>query len=1109
MSASAPAHAEPQVELVVCPPWRTECPHLALACLSSYLRSHGVRTRVRDFNAELYRQIEPEQRRYWDLTTSDFWARPRILDGVFSPATTQALSEFVDSLVESPASILGFSCQSANVNFTLGILEELRARGCRKLIVFGGPSVRLQAPPDPRTLGLTGFRPTGMNEMDSADEIQRHLDRVDVFVEGEGEETLLEVVRAHLEGGELAKIPGAIAWTAGGRERPFVPRPQQGNLDLFPAPTFEEFDLSIYQKPILPFLTSRGCVRKCAMCYERILWPGFRHRSVEHIVAEMRAHQERYGINQFSCNDLLLNGNLPHLGAVCDAIAAAGLDVGWWGNAVVHRLMDRELFRRMKAGGIKALVYGIESGSQKVLRKMRKGYMVDDADHVLRLGGESDIYNVINLIVGFPGETEEDHELTMEFVRRNHAYVHEVGVLAMCIIYPHSPLAEQAEYYGVDPQSLLQLNPFTVNTTWEDTTGLDEVTRTRRFWELHRLIRGYGIPVVGVEDEEELTPARVEELCGRLADPTVWVREDAVSRLKRCSDPAAVPHLLRALEDESYFVAGQALLNLAKLAPERAWAEGTRLIRRRTPLVDRAALIAIAGLFQPESFDYMEAQLVTAAYERADPELKEALTPFREAYQTFEQFDQALQRGEVPSAAAVLTHPQTWVRRRALHHLMAFPEAARALTPELSAAPLGDDPDEEVRYQALELMLTAWADAPEEMIARAGSDIVPRIRALAAQGANMWRLARAAGKPLLDGSMAAGQSPPPGLQRLWADWEQVDRRDWREWLGEAPDAAEAEYRALVCARRAFEPHDPAWAVAFTEWALGCEAVSVRIFVLDMLRRTARPGHDEAALAHLAHGVPMLRRIACQYLGAGGDRRHEHELARALGDADMWVSESAAAALGWLRSPLVLRLLGTKFEPRVYARLSPWLQEGLAGCRETYDRMNAMTPAMRSGEVDLLSAAFEQADALGRACLMDAVARSRTASEVAGLTRLGLGDAEEEVRLAALDAVAASGDAAFSADVLALLDDPVPLVRGMATRFLATVRFRAGREHFLRKMEDPDPLVKEWAVRGLGRLRDPETLGILAELVSDSIYRTLRPDIREDLAFHRELAMRQA
>ncbi|MBI3890586.1 MAG: hypothetical protein HY303_03545, partial [Candidatus Wallbacteria bacterium] len=323
MDASAPAHAEPQVELVVCPPWRTECPHLALAYLSTYLRTHGVRTRVRDFNAELYSRIDPEYRRYWDLTTSDFWARPAILDGVFPPATTQYLSEFIDSLLNSPASAIGFSCQSANVNFTLGLVEQLRARGCDKLIVFGGPSVRLHAPPDPRTIGLTGFRPTGMNEMDSTAEIQHHLDRVDVFVEGEGEETLLDVVTAHLAGAPLTEIPGAIAWRSGGRELPYRARPQQPDLDRFPAPTFEEFDLSIYQKRILPFLTSRGCVRKCAMCYERILWPGFRHRGVGHIVAEMRAHLERFGIEQFSCNDLLLNGNLPHLGAVCDAVAAS------------------------------------------------------------------------------------------------------------------------------------------------------------------------------------------------------------------------------------------------------------------------------------------------------------------------------------------------------------------------------------------------------------------------------------------------------------------------------------------------------------------------------------------------------------------------------------------------------------------------------------------------------------------------------------------------------------------------------------------------------------------------------------------------------------------
>ncbi|MBI3894057.1 MAG: B12-binding domain-containing radical SAM protein [Candidatus Wallbacteria bacterium] len=435
---------------------------MALAYLSSTLRKNGIGTWVSDFNILLHNRIEEPLRKYWELTSSTFWARPEVFRGSFSAETKSFVSAFVDELIARDEDMIGFSTQSASCMFTLEIVRALRERGCRKTLVLGGPSVRLQTPGDAGSVGLTGFKPEGLDESAARREIQPFLDLVDVFVEGEGEMTLLELARRHQSGEALEGTPGAVVWNHG-RPSSFRARPPVANLDDIPFPTFEEFDLAAYDKRVLPFLTSRGCVRKCAMCYERILWPGYRHRGIRAILEEMRAHIDRWGINQFSCNDLLLNGNLLFLGELCDAIAASGLNLDWWGNAVVHRLMDRPFFKRLRAGRVGALVYGIESGSQKILRKMRKGYIVEDADQVLRYGSEVGIKNVINLMVGFPGESQEDHRATIGFVERNRDAISHVGVLAMTMIYPHSPLSEQWEYYGIEPGSLDQFNPYSVN----------------------------------------------------------------------------------------------------------------------------------------------------------------------------------------------------------------------------------------------------------------------------------------------------------------------------------------------------------------------------------------------------------------------------------------------------------------------------------------------------------------------------------------------------------------------------------------------------------------------------------------------------------------------
>jgi len=75
-----------------------------------------------------------------------------------------AAADFVEELDTREGELIGFSTQSANCMFTLEIVRQLRERGSRKTIVLGGPSVRLQTPGDPRSVGLTGFKPEDLDE---------------------------------------------------------------------------------------------------------------------------------------------------------------------------------------------------------------------------------------------------------------------------------------------------------------------------------------------------------------------------------------------------------------------------------------------------------------------------------------------------------------------------------------------------------------------------------------------------------------------------------------------------------------------------------------------------------------------------------------------------------------------------------------------------------------------------------------------------------------------------------------------------------------------------------------------------------------------------------
>ncbi|MEK7284221.1 MAG: SPASM domain-containing protein, partial [Acidobacteriota bacterium] len=127
-----------------------------------------------------------------------------------------------------------------------------------------------------------------------------------------------------------------------------------------------------------------------------------RHRGARAIVEEMRRHVERWGINQFSCNDLLLNGNLIFLGNLCDASAEAGLDISWWGNAVVHRLMDRDLFEKIR------YIHAAIPGCKVVVTSNGHFLTPPVVDAILALGS-----GLHELYVSFQGLDREAYERTM------------------------------------------------------------------------------------------------------------------------------------------------------------------------------------------------------------------------------------------------------------------------------------------------------------------------------------------------------------------------------------------------------------------------------------------------------------------------------------------------------------------------------------------------------------------------------------------------------------------------------------------------------------------------------------------------------------------------
>ncbi len=257
------------------------------------------------------------------------------------------------------------------------------------------------------------------------------FDVVDSFVMLEGEGPLLALVRALEEGqSDLGHVSNLIWRTGDGSVRRNT---HADPLDIkkLPTPDFDDLPLDLYLAPelVMPLAATRGCYwGKCVFCtLFTVIGPGYRGRTLEQTVEDMRSLQERYGARHFYLAIEDLPPNMAR--ALPDAILDAGLDVEWWCDArLEHDLFTPEVCKKLAAAGCRRIAFGYESASRRVLDAMCKGIDPDQSLEVIRNVREAGISVTLYVMVGFPTETREEALSTLETILANRELVQEVSV---------------------------------------------------------------------------------------------------------------------------------------------------------------------------------------------------------------------------------------------------------------------------------------------------------------------------------------------------------------------------------------------------------------------------------------------------------------------------------------------------------------------------------------------------------------------------------------------------------------------------------------------------------------------------------------------------------
>ena len=241
---------------------------------------------------------------------------------------------------------------------------------------------------------------------------------LDIALHGEIEENL-----ARLAKGESPAGMPAVLYREGGvvRRNPGTARIE--DLDSLPFPARDLLDNALYRSPetgnpLTVILANRGCPAKCVFCPAGQV-SGFRLRlrSPRSILAELRECVERFNIREFLFNGDTFTMRKPWLLELCAAISQSRLPIRWGCNSRVDT-MDAERAQALKRAGCWVVAFGVESGDQDMLDRMKKGTRIEQAERAIAVCKEAGLATHAFFIIGLPWETRASLQRTYAFARK-------------------------------------------------------------------------------------------------------------------------------------------------------------------------------------------------------------------------------------------------------------------------------------------------------------------------------------------------------------------------------------------------------------------------------------------------------------------------------------------------------------------------------------------------------------------------------------------------------------------------------------------------------------------------------------------------------------------
>ena len=264
----------------------------------------------------------------------------------------------------------------------------------------------------------------------------------DYVVRGEGEYPFLDLVN----GVRIEDIKGLTFINKRGE---IVNNPDRNfieDLDSFPFPSRDIYLNDTHYMDYGYIMTGRGCPFECTFCASKKVWKGpVRFRSPENVVEEVKHVHNKYGTKFFYFVDDTFTLNKKRANKICKLLIECNLDISWICDTRVDTI-DEELLRVMKESGCVRVKIGVESGSERILKKVKKKItkkqIKDSVAFIKKVGIDLTIY----LMIGFPTETQEEMRETLDFARELDPTYYSLSILAP---YPGTEIYDDVIRSGV------------------------------------------------------------------------------------------------------------------------------------------------------------------------------------------------------------------------------------------------------------------------------------------------------------------------------------------------------------------------------------------------------------------------------------------------------------------------------------------------------------------------------------------------------------------------------------------------------------------------------------------------------------------------------------